>query len=97
MDPRLPVRTARIDLASSDLIRLVPASTEDARAYLQTLEDAGYKPTSAARKLSAIRQFHRFLVAENLRGAVAALASLVGEIGTEDVLGAIFARFCIGK
>ena len=43
------------------------ASTEDARAYLQTLGDAGYKPTSAARKLSAIRQFHRFLVAENLR------------------------------
>ena len=37
------------------------------------------------------------LAAENLRGAVAALASLVGEIGTEDVLGAIFSRFCIGK
>ena len=43
------------------------ASTEDARAYLETLESAGYKPTSAARKLSAIRQFHRFLVAEALR------------------------------
>ena len=37
------------------------------------------------------------LVAEDLRGAVAALAALVGQIGTEDVLGAIFARFCIGK
>ncbi len=37
------------------------------------------------------------LVAEDLRGAVAALAGLVGRIGTEDVLGAIFARFCIGK
>lgn len=37
------------------------------------------------------------LVAEDLRGAVAALAGLVGQIGTEDVLGAIFARFCIGK
>ena len=43
------------------------ASTEDARAYLGSLATAGYKPTSAARKLSAIRQFHRFLVAENLR------------------------------
>lgn len=43
------------------------ASTEDTRAYLEALETAGYKPTSAARKLSAIRQFHRFLVAENLR------------------------------
>ena len=37
------------------------------------------------------------LVAEDLRGAVAALAGLVGRIGNEDVLGAIFARFCIGK
>lgn len=37
------------------------------------------------------------LVAEELRGAVAALASLVGAVGTEEVLGAIFARFCIGK
>ncbi|MGI4765465.1 MAG: tRNA uridine-5-carboxymethylaminomethyl(34) synthesis GTPase MnmE, partial [Janthinobacterium lividum] len=37
------------------------------------------------------------LVAEDLRGAVAALSALVGQIGTEEVLGAIFARFCIGK
>ena len=37
------------------------------------------------------------LAAEDLRGAVAALAGLVGTVGTEDVLGAIFARFCIGK
>ena len=37
------------------------------------------------------------LVAEDLRGAVAALAGLVGRIGTEEVLGSIFARFCIGK
>ncbi|RYB03899.1 tRNA uridine-5-carboxymethylaminomethyl(34) synthesis GTPase MnmE [Lichenibacterium ramalinae] len=37
------------------------------------------------------------LVAEDLRGAVAALAGLVGRIDTEAVLGAIFARFCIGK
>lgn len=37
------------------------------------------------------------LVAEDLRGAVDALAGLVGRIGTEEVLGAIFARFCIGK
>ena len=37
------------------------------------------------------------LVAEELRGAVEALAGLVGRIGTEEVLGAIFGRFCIGK
>jgi tRNA modification GTPase len=37
------------------------------------------------------------LVAEELRAAVEALASLVGRIETEEVLGTIFARFCIGK
>ena len=43
------------------------ATTDNLRTYLATLETAGYKATSAARKLSAIRQFHRFLVAEALR------------------------------
>ena len=43
------------------------AVTDDLRTYLATLEAQGFKPTSAARKLSAIRQFHRFLVAEGKR------------------------------
>jgi integrase/recombinase XerD len=43
------------------------AATDDVRAYLATLEAQGFKSTSAARKLSAIRQFHRFLVAEGKR------------------------------
>jgi len=37
------------------------------------------------------------LIAEELRGAANAARSLLGEIGIEDVLGHIFARFCIGK
>lgn len=37
------------------------------------------------------------LVAEELRGALASLESLVGLVGVEEVLGSIFARFCIGK
>ena len=37
------------------------------------------------------------LVAEDLRAAVSALSGLVGTIETEEVLGSIFARFCIGK
>ena len=37
------------------------------------------------------------LVAEDLHEAMDALAGLVGQIGTEEVLGTIFARFCIGK
>jgi tRNA modification GTPase len=37
------------------------------------------------------------LVAEDIRSAIRALDFLVGRIDVEDVLGDIFARFCIGK
>ncbi|WP_026607776.1 site-specific tyrosine recombinase XerD [Methylocapsa acidiphila] len=43
------------------------ARAEDIRAYLSTLEARGLKPTSSARKLSSLRQFHRFLLAEGRR------------------------------
>jgi tRNA modification GTPase len=37
------------------------------------------------------------LVAVDAREGLAALASLTGEDAGEDVLDALFARFCIGK
>jgi tRNA modification GTPase len=37
------------------------------------------------------------LIAEDLRRAAAAMDRVVGRIGTEDVLGEIFARLCAGK
>jgi tRNA modification GTPase len=37
------------------------------------------------------------LVAEELRGAQTALSELTGEITSDDLLGEIFATFCIGK
>ncbi|GGB72088.1 MULTISPECIES: tRNA uridine-5-carboxymethylaminomethyl(34) synthesis GTPase MnmE [Henriciella] len=37
------------------------------------------------------------LVAEDVRLAARQLSSLVGEIGVEEVLGAVFSSFCIGK
>ncbi len=43
------------------------ATTQDIRDYLAALAEAKLKPTSSARKLSAIRQFHRFLRAEERR------------------------------
>jgi len=43
------------------------ALSEDIRAYLCRLEASGLKPASSGRKLSSIRQFHRFLVADGLR------------------------------
>lgn len=37
------------------------------------------------------------LVAEEVRSASVALGRLTGQIGPEEILGAIFSRFCIGK
>jgi tRNA modification GTPase len=36
-------------------------------------------------------------LAEELRGAQAALGELTGELTSDDLLGEIFATFCIGK
>ncbi len=43
------------------------ATHEDVRSHLISLADAGLKPVTAARKLSAIRQFFRFLHQEEYR------------------------------
>jgi tRNA modification GTPase len=37
------------------------------------------------------------VMAEGLRAAVGALDGLVGRLDVEDILGEIFASFCIGK
>ena len=49
-------------------LRLDPGAVEPAgiRAYLAELEARGLKSTSAARRLSCVRGFHRFLYAEGL-------------------------------
>ena len=44
------------------------AGTPLIRAYLAGLEARGFKAASSARRLSALRQFHRFLYAEGHRG-----------------------------
>jgi len=44
------------------------AGTDDLSAYLAALANRGMTPRSAARRLSALRQFFKFLVAENQRG-----------------------------
>src|SRR4051812_43746259 len=43
------------------------ASSNDVRAYLHTLSGRGLAASSQARRLSALRQFFRFLVAEGHR------------------------------
>jgi integrase/recombinase XerD len=46
-------------------VALPDAQSDDVRAYLADLETRGFRATSSARKLSSIRQFHRFLYSEN--------------------------------
>lgn len=46
---------------------LAAAAAADIRAYLDDIAARGFAPTSQARKLSAIRQFFKFLYAEGLR------------------------------
>ncbi len=44
------------------------ATTEDLRDYLAALNAGGATPSTAARRLSAMRQFFRFLYSEGVRG-----------------------------
>ncbi len=46
---------------------------------------------------AALVEIDPVLAAEHLRGATAKLGALIGGVSHEDVLAAIFGRFCIGK
>ncbi|MFD1327963.1 site-specific tyrosine recombinase XerD [Mycoplana ramosa] len=49
-------------------VQLTEASPDDLRGYLGHLARQGFKASSQARRLSALRQFYKFLYAEGLRG-----------------------------
>jgi integrase/recombinase XerD len=46
---------------------VLTSSVQDIRAYLQRLHDEGFEASSSARRLSALRQLHRFCFAEGHR------------------------------
>ncbi len=79
------------------------ARVADLRAYLGQLVDAGLASRSAARRLSTLRQFHRFLFGEGLRAddptagldsprQGRALPKVLSETEVEDLLAAARAR-----
>ena len=56
----------------------------------------------ASESLTAVRQgldnqIPTDLVAQDLREALYHLGTITGEITTDEVLGSVFSRFCIGK
>jgi tRNA modification GTPase len=61
----------------------------DALGRARALVDSAAKASGESRSLE--------LFAEDLRLAQAALGEITGEVTSEDLLGAIFAGFCIGK
>lgn len=46
---------------------VVDATTDDLRGFIASLAERGFKPSSLARRLSAVRQLYRFLYAEEKR------------------------------
>lgn len=48
-------------------VSMTSASSADLQAFLGHMSKEGYKASSQARRLSAIRQFYKFLYAENIR------------------------------
>ncbi|MBZ0162815.1 MAG: site-specific tyrosine recombinase XerD [Notoacmeibacter sp.] len=60
----------RRDLEDAESVMPAPlggARTDDIRAYLESLSSRGFAASSQARRLSALRQFFRFLYAEGVR------------------------------
>jgi integrase/recombinase XerD len=49
-------------------VSIMHASTDDLRGFLVDLSERGFKASSLARRLSAVRQLYRFLYAEQKRG-----------------------------
>jgi len=79
------------------------AGIADLRAYLGQLNDAGMAPRTAARRLSTLRQFHRFLFGEGLRAddptagldsprQGRSLPKVLSEAEVEALLAAAYAR-----
>ncbi len=62
------------------------------RAAIEEAKDALGRASRTARD-----ELGEELVAVELRVAIDRLSAVIGEVHTEDILGEIFSRFCIGK
>jgi tRNA modification GTPase len=70
-----------------------PGTFSARRRHLASLERTRVRLVAARRELDGALE----IAAEELRGAQTALGELTGELTSDDLLGEIFATFCIGK
>ncbi|MDI3259235.1 MAG: tRNA uridine-5-carboxymethylaminomethyl(34) synthesis GTPase MnmE [Sinobacteraceae bacterium] len=96
----LSARTGEgLDALRAQLLRLAGAGGEGAfsarRRHLLALNAVAAALSRAAEALGAARAGE--LAAEELRAAQCALGEITGAYTSDDLLGAIFASFCIGK
>lgn len=90
------IDSLRAHLKSCMGYHALDGGTVSARArHLEALVRARAYVEEAARQLTERRAGE--LVAEELRAAQQALGEITGEFTTEDLLGRIFAGFCVGK
>ena len=87
---QLALRTAlaRIDRGSNATLGTADRCRESLRGAVDALARAGELNRTAAGEE---------LIGTELRGALDELGAVVGVVYTEDILGRIFSRFCIGK
>lgn len=86
-----------LDRISEVVLNRVSGSSSLIRQrHLEAIENAEYNLKMALFNLSSEDSLNE-LIAADLRFTVSALDSLVGRLDIEDVLGEIFAGFCIGK
>ena len=93
---------AGIELLRQEVLRVAGAHEDMEGVFLArerhlvALRAAGVHLDAATRHMVAARPPLE-LFAEDLRGAHTALAEVTGEFSSDDLLGVIFSRFCIGK
>ncbi len=93
---------AGVDLLERAVLDLVGASGGTEETYLARERHVAALAQAAAHVDAALAHVAGSapaieLMAEELRGAQQALSSITGEFTADDLLGAIFGRFCIGK
>ena len=93
---------AGIDLLQQEVLRIAGAQEDMEGVFLARERHLVALRAAAERLDAALRHFVGAeppleLLAEDLRAAHTALTAITGEFSSDDLLGIIFSRFCIGK